>query len=275
MNTKRKQWLRLASAGLLVSTAAPGAYAQAAHPVDWDLLDEYCTECHNLDDQAGGIAFDLLPRDTLAADAETWELAIRKMRTGMMPPAGKPRPPRLLFDGFVANLETRMDEEAVAHPGPENAGMGRLNRAEYVNAVRDLLGYDASGIIATLPPDESAHGFDNLAEVLTISPTLIDAYVSVAMRIGREAVGDRSLIPMQIKYPAPGGGQTRHVEGLPLGTRGGMLVTHNFPLDAQYEIRVTSQGAGGVFNNQAFCPGGPELIVTMDGKPFEIEDPTK
>jgi hypothetical protein len=273
MTTKPKHWLRLISAGFLISSIC-GAYAQAVHSVvDWNVLDEYCTECHNLDDQAGGIAFDVLPRDALAADADTWELAIRKMRTGMMPPAGKPRPPRAVFDGFIASLENRMDDAAAARPGPHNAGMGRLNRAEYINAIRDLLAFDASGIVATLPPDESAHGFDNLAEVLTISPTLIDAYVGVAMRIGRESVGDRTLIPAQIKYPAPGGAQTRHVEGLPLGTRGGMLVTHNFPLDAQYEIRVTSRGAGGVFNNQDFCPVGPQVVVTMDGQPLAVEDP--
>lgn len=272
---KHKRRLKLAATGMgLFALTLSGVQAQAPHAeVDWGLLNTYCEECHNLDDQAGGIAFDVLPRDAIAGDAETWEMAIRKMRTGMMPPAGKPRPERGVLDGFVASLENRLDEEAVARPRPQSAGMGRLNRAEYTNAIRDLLTYDASGIISTLPPDVSLHGFDNLAEVLTVSPTLIDTYVGVAMRIGREAVGDRTLIPMQVKYAAPGGAQTKHVEGLPLGTRGGMLVTHNFPLDAQYEIRVNSQGAGGVFNSQAFCPGGPDVIVTLDGEPLEVEDP--
>jgi hypothetical protein len=275
MKTKHKQRRKLAASFVgLLALALPGVQAQPAHEaVDWNLLDTYCGDCHNFDDQAGGVAFELLPRDALATDAEIWEMAIRKMRTGMMPPAGKPRPVRAVFDGFVASLENRLDEEAVARPAPQSAGMGRLNRAEYTNAVRDLLAFDASGIVATLPPDESLHGFDNLAEVLSVSPTLIDSYVSVAMRISREAVGDRTLIPTQVKYPSPGGAQTRHVEGLPLGTRGGMLVTHNFPLDAQYEIRVNNQGAGGVFNNQAFCPGGPDIVVTLNGEPLDVENP--
>jgi hypothetical protein len=254
--------------GLQLSNAA---LAQEA--IDWALLDQYCSDCHNLDDQAGGIAFDLLPRDALASDAATWELAVRKLRAGMMPPAGKPRPERAVLDGFVATLENRLDHEALTHVTPGSASMGRLNRAEYTTAIRDLLGFDASGIVATLPADESAHGFDNVAEVLSVSPTLIDAYVGAAMRIGREAVGDRTLIPSQVKYSAPGGAQTKHVEGLPLGTRGGMLLTHNFPLDAQYEIRVNTQGAGGVFNNQAFCSGGPDIIVTLNGEPLDVDDP--
>lgn len=252
--------------------AVPLAHA-ADNAVDWTLLDEYCSECHNLDDQAGGIAFDLLQHDAIVGDADTWELAIRKIRTGMMPPAGKPRPERAVLDGFVASLANRLDAEQSVHPNPGSAGMGRLNRAEYRNVIRDMLAFDASGIVSQLPADESAHGFDNLAEVLSVSPTLIDSYVGAAMRIGREAVGDRTLIPTQVKYPAPGGAQTKHVEGLPLGTRGGMVVTHNFPLDAKYEIRVNTQGAGGVFNSQAFCSGGPDIVVMIDGEPVTVEDP--
>ena len=123
-----------------------------------------------------------------------------------------------------------------------------------------------------LPADETDEGFDNLAKSLSVSPTLIDAYVSVAMRLSRAAVGDRAMIPTQVQYPAPSGSQTSHREGLPLGTRGGMLVTHNFPLDAQYEIRVSGQGAGGVFNNQAFC-SGPSIVLTLNEIPLEVEDP--
>ncbi len=253
-----------------------GALAQptpSTPAVDWPLLDTYCGECHNLDDQAGGVAFDLMPRDALVADAETWELAIRKLRTGMMPPAGEPRPEPALLDSFAAQLETRLDTEHATQPHSGSAGMGRLNRAEYVNAIRDVLAFDASAIVATLPADVTEHGFDNMAQALSVSPTLIDAWAGAAMRIAREAVGDRTLIPTQVKYPGPGGGQAQHVEGLPLGTRGGMRVTHNFPLDAQYEIRVTTQGAGGVFNNQAFCSGGPAIVVMLDGEPLVVENP--
>jgi hypothetical protein len=254
--------------------AAPLALAQDSQAVDWSLLERYCFDCHNLDDQAGGVAFDLLPHEGLAADADTWELTIRKLRTGLMPPKGKARPERAVLDAFVHQLQNKLDGEQALHPNPGNEGMGRLNRAEYRNAIRDVLGFDASAIVATLPIDESEHGFDNLASVLSVSPTLIDSYVGVAMRIGREAVGDRSLIPTQVKYPGPGGDQRRQVEGLPLGTRGGMRVTHNFPLDAQYEIRVNTQG-GGILSGATFCSGGPDVVVTLDGEPLEVADASR
>jgi hypothetical protein len=253
-----------------------GALAQSADvnpAVDWSLVETYCGDCHNLDDQAGGVAFDLLSRDSLIDDAATWELAVRKLRTGMMPPAGKPRPAPAVLDGLAAQLEIRLDTEHAAHPVRGSAGMGRLNRAEYVNAIRDVLAFDAHSIVSTLPADVTEHGFDNMASALSVSPTLIDSWAGAAMRIAREAVGDRTLIPTQVKYPGGGGAQSQHVEGLPLGTRGGMLVTHNFPLDAQYEIRVTTQGAGGVFNNQAFCSGGPAVVVMIDGEPLTVENP--
>ncbi|MDR2188525.1 MAG: DUF1587 domain-containing protein, partial [Azonexus sp.] len=163
--------------------------AQDSQALDWALLERYCFDCHNLDDQAGGVAFDLLPREDLAAHADVWELAIRKLRTGLMPPKGKARPERAVLDQFVQQLETKLDTEQALQANPGNEGMGRLNRAEYRNAIRDVLGFDASAIVATLPNDESEHGFDNLASVLSVSPTLIDAYAGVAMRIGREAVG--------------------------------------------------------------------------------------
>jgi len=260
--------------GLVVTSLATAQTGQAParDAVEWALLDNYCSECHNFDDQAGGIAFEILSRDSLKSDAATWEKALRKLRTGLMPPSGKERPAHAELGDFIAHLESRLDTEQSQAPNPGDEGMGRLNRAEYINVIRDLLHYDASGIVATLPPDEAEDGFDNLATTLTVSPTLIEAYVGTAMRISREAVGDRAMIPTQIKYPAPGGSQTQHREGLPLGTRGGMLVTHNFPLNAQYEIRINTQGAGGIFNNQAFC-SGPSVVVTLNGQALEIEDP--
>ncbi|MFZ9585413.1 MAG: DUF1592 domain-containing protein [Pseudohongiellaceae bacterium] len=265
---------RVAAWGLVaLAVTVVGEGAEPA--VDWSLLDRYCSECHNLDDQAGGVAFDVLSREALAADAAAWEMAIRKIRTGMMPPAGEARPPRSELDGFTQALAARLDAEAATRPNPGQGGMGRLNRAEYRAAIRDLLAFDAGSLVAQLPADESAHGFDNLAEVLSVSPTLIDAYAGAAMRIGREAVGDRTLIPTQVKYPGPGGAQTRQVEGLPLGTRGGMLVTHTFPLDAEYEIVVGTQGAGGVFNPQAFCSAGPDVVVMLDGEPLSVENPAR
>jgi hypothetical protein len=258
----------------------PGAFlplfAVAVHGQslpDWNFIDSYCSECHNFDDQAGGLAFDIIDHDSLLANAETWELAVKKLRTGMMPPAGKERPADAALAGFVATLENRLDSEQSATPQPGNEGMGRLNRAEYINAVRDVLAFDAAGIVGKLlPPDVPEAGFDNLASSLSVSPTLIEAWTSVAMRIGREAVGDQSMIPTQVTYPAPDGDQSAHVEGLPLGTRGGMLVTHNFPLDAVYEIKAQLPRGGGVFNSQAFC-SAPEVAITLNGLPLQPENP--
>lgn len=256
--------------GLIWSLVSPGAFGQ--QHVDWEVLDKYCLDCHNLDDYAGGTAFDLLPRDELSADAELWELAIRKVRTGMMPPSGEPRPANAVLDDLTGGLAARLDREYEAAPNPGNEGVGRLNREEYQNAVRDLLDFDAAHIAKDLPGESEGEGFDNNIEVLSVSPTLIDAYASIGMRISREAVGDMTLVPSDIQYQAGSGNQTNHEEGLPLGTRGGMRVTHNFPLDGEYEITVNGRGAGGVFNNQAFCSGANQIIVSIDGEFVQIED---
>jgi hypothetical protein len=250
-----------------------GVAATKQPPKHWGVLGKYCTECHNTTDWAGGIAFDALSSEDIASDAETWEKAIRKLRTGMMPPPGKPRPERAVLDDFAGELAVRLDRVSTARPYPGTKSLHRLNRTEYANAVRDVLGLriDPSTL---LPADDSAEGFDNIADVLSVSPTLIQSYISAAMKISRWAVGDRSMQPTLVKYAAPAGlSQQEHIEGLPLGTRGGMRVTHNFPLDAEYEFRI-SAGTGFRFAGPA---GGPEprLDVTLNGEPIDVPDPRK
>ncbi len=242
--------------------------AVAPPHVDWELVDRYCTDCHNITDFAGGIAFDRLPRDSLASDADTWESVIRMVRTGMMPPAERPRPPRAALDQLTHALGAALDEEYARSPDPGHEGLARLNRAEYGNAVRDLLQFDASHIVANIPAESAGEGFDNNIELLSVSPTLIDAYASAAMRIGREAVGDVSLIPTEVEY-GPASGST---EGVPLGTRGGFAITHYFPVDARYQITVTNRG-GGFFSNQTFCPDGHRVVVSIDGELLTLDDP--
>ncbi|MBN1238556.1 MAG: DUF1592 domain-containing protein [Gammaproteobacteria bacterium] len=238
------------------------------------LLDEYCVECHNYAEFAGNVAFDTLELHDLPADAEIWERAVRKVRTGFMPPAGEPRPERAVLDRFAAELEARLDRAAAEAPNPGVEGLSRLNRVEYRNAVRDLLAYDASAMVASLPADDAIRGFDNIANALTVSPTLIQSYVNAAMKISREAVGDRSLVPGQVRYDAPAGlSQDRHLEGLPLGTRGGMLFTHNFPLDATYEFHVAGRGTG-VLSGQRFCPP-PKIDVALNGEPVDVDNPAE
>lgn len=237
--------------------------------VDWALLDEYCTDCHNATDFAGGVALDRLSRDSLVSDADTWEMVIRKVRTGMMPPADRPRPPRAALDQLTQALGVALDEEYARNPNPGHKGLARLNRAEYGNAVRDLLHFDASHIVANIPAESAGEGFDNNIELLSVSPTLIDAYASAAMRIGREAVGDVSLIPTEVEYGAADGTS----DGLPLGTRGGFAITHNFPVDARYRIKVGTRG-GGFFSNQTFCSDGYRVVVGIDGELLTLDNPS-
>jgi Protein of unknown function (DUF1592)/Protein of unknown function (DUF1588)/Protein of unknown function (DUF1585)/Protein of unknown function (DUF1587)/Protein of unknown function (DUF1595) len=245
-----------------------GSCAAGAQDINWALIDEYCTECHNLDDYAGNTAFDLLDHDSLATNANTWEMVIRKVRTGMMPPAGKPRPPRAALDELTQAVGATLDAEYARAPNPGSEGLARLNREEYRNAVRDLLQFDAAKIVANLPAESAGEGFDNNLELLSVSPTLIDAYAGAAMRISREAVGDLTLIPSEVEYPADGTGS----EELPLGSRGGLAIAHDFPLDARYQFTVGRRN-GGPFNTVS-CTGGSRVVVSVDGELVELEDPT-
>ena len=251
----------------LLLSLALGSVAAAQPAIDWALIDEYCSECHNADDFAGNTAFDVLPRDALAENADTWELAIRKVRTGMMPPAGKPRPPRAELDRLTQALGAALDKEYAGAPNPGNEGLARLNREEYRNAIRDLFHYDATAVVANIPGESAGEGFDNNIDLLSVSPTLIDAYASAAMRISREVVGDLSLIPSEVTYTAAEGS----AEGVPIGARNGFAVTHNFPLDARYQFSVANRG-GGIFATPS-CTGGNQIVVSIDGELVEPEDP--
>lgn len=245
----------------------------------WTLLEQYCVECHNSEDWAGKIAFDTLAFERIEHDAATWEAVVRKLRAGLMPPKGNPRPERAVLDGMVQWLGTGLDLAWEAAPNPGAKPAARLNRTEYRNAVRDLLAFDAGSLVRTLPADVSAGGFDNNADALSMSPTLLDAYLSVAMQISRQAVGDPATVPTQIEYSAGGGAsQQDYVEGLPLGTRGGMLVEHYFPVDAEYEFRVTANipvaGRGNDTGIMIWC-GGPKLEVMFNDVPLPVADPLR
>ncbi|MBM3819764.1 MAG: DUF1592 domain-containing protein [Acidimicrobiia bacterium] len=245
----------LCAAFVLLATAADAA-AQAV--TDAAFLKQYCITCHNSRLKTGGLALDALNPASVAADAETWEKVVRKVRTGMMPPSGVPRPPRAALDAFAASLEARLDRPSTSTAHLATPALHRLNRAEYTNAVRHLLDLEVD-VSSLLPADDSNEGFDNIADTLGVSPVLIQGYVSAAMKISRLAVGDRTAAPAQVTYAAPAGlVQDRHLDGLPLGTRGGLLVRHTFPLDAEYEFTVGGAGPP--------AGGGPPLDVTIDGQ---------
>ena len=235
----------LVLAGLTrVETQTPAASVQTSASPAQGVIDRYCATCHNPRTKAGGLAFDVFPVADASATPQTWEKVIRKLRTGMMPPSGAPRPDRATLDGLAATVESALDRAAAAAPTPGAPALHRLNRTEYGNAIRDLLDLpiDAAKL---LPGDDSSEGFDNQASVLGVSPALMQAYVTAAAKISRLAVGDPTISPDITTYVAPRGlSQAEHREGLPLGTRGGLVVQHIFPLDAEYEFRIGRAGGG-------------------------------
>ncbi len=241
------------------------------------VIDQYCVKCHNSEDFAGGIAFDLLSLSDMGHDAATWERAVRKLRAGLMPPRNNPRPERAVLDGMVQWLGTGLDLAWQVSPNPGAKPAARLNRTEYGNAVKDLLAFDAADLVRRLPADATAAGFDNIAQSLNMSSTLLEGYVSVAMQISKRAVGDAATAPTQIEYRASGGkAQQAYIEGLPLGTRGGMVIDHNFPVDAEYEFRVAANiaiaGRGNDTGRMIWC-GGPKLEVMFNGTSVPVADP--
>jgi hypothetical protein len=230
---------RRADTGAQRSAAGQTANDDAA------LVKQYCITCHNERTKSGGLVLDT-ELTKIAADRERWEKVVRKVKTGMMPPSGSPRPARDLLDAFAASMESRLDTVADPKASLDTPALHRLNRTEYTNAIRDLLDLEVD-VTPLLPADGSSEGFDNIAEALSVSPALIQGYVSAAMKISRLAVGDRTMVASQVVYPAPPAlAQDRHIDGLPLGTRGGMVIRHTFPLDAEYEFSVGGAAAGDV-----------------------------
>jgi mono/diheme cytochrome c family protein len=235
---------------------------------DAALVKQYCLGCHNERAKQGGLVLDADVAD-VAADRERWEKVVRKVRTGMMPPSGAPRPPRERLDAFAASMASRLDAVADLRAMLDTPALHRLNRTEYANAIRDLLDTTVD-VSPLLPADGSSEGFDNIAEALSVSPALIQGYVSAAMKISRLAVGDRTMAPSQVVYAAPPAlAQDRHIEGMPLGTRGGMVVNHTFPLDAEYEFTIGGGGGGG----GGFAGGGAGgTDITIDGARLTVQN---
>ena len=199
----------------------------------------YCVTCHNDKLKTGGLALDRPDLADVAAHADVWEKVIRKVRTGMMPPAGVPRPNAAERDELLSSLVATLDRAARTNPNPGRPLVHRLNRTEYTNAIRDLLAVDVD-VSTMLPADDSSAGFDNNADVLGVSPVLLESYLTAAERISALALGDRSLPPAgEIYRVRQDESQDRHVPGLPLGTVGGILIDTTLPLDGEYQFRVT------------------------------------
>jgi cytochrome c551/c552 len=245
---------KLGLVGLVVFSALAAAQTGGA------VLERYCAYCHNEKLKTGGLDLTKLNVSHPGGAAQEWEKVVRKLRAGMMPPAGMPRPDRATINAFAASLESGLDQAAAARPNPGRPALHRLNRVEYANSVHDLLGLDID-VAALLPADDMSHGFDNMAEVLNLSPTLMEGYIRAAGKISRAAVGDPGISPLVETYHIPQAfSQTRHVEGTPFGTRGGIAVRHNFPADGEYSFKMTFY----------YSSIGPMFGASQKGEQIEI-----
>ena len=242
-------WRRVRPAALLVAavgmaagagpTAVEGRQAAQEPETYRVLLDGYCVGCHSDRLRTGGLTLQSIDVGVVVANAAVWEKVIRKLRVGSMPPARRPRPDSAVARRFVSYLETTIDADAAARPHPGRPAPHRLNRTEYANAIRDLFGVEVD-VRSALPADDSGYGFDNIADVLSFSPGLLDRYLIAANRIGRLVVGDPTLTPVTEVYRvSPYLWQDgRMSEDLPFGSRGGSSVQHHFPVDGEYVIKV-------------------------------------
>jgi len=220
----------LIGAGLLLGQNAGGS-AQSPRAV----LDQYCVTCHNEKTKTAGLMLDKMDPARVAQNAEAWEKVVRKLRAGMMPPQGLPRPSAPAYEALTVALEDELDRAAAAKPKLAAPGVHRMNRTEYANAIRELIGLDIDPA-AYLPADDTSYGFDNVESGLQVSPALVEGYVSAASKLSRQALGHETAPGRKIYYTREDYSQEEQVDGLPFGTRGGMLVHHYFPADGEYVI---------------------------------------
>ena len=259
-------------AALAAALAAGQTAPRMSAAVQRATVDQYCVGCHNQKAKTGGLALDTVDLTRAGDNAETLEKVIRKLRAGMMPPAGAKRPDPSTYEALASSLEAGVDQAAATKPAVVPPGVHRVNRVEYANSVRDLLGVDVDPA-AFLPVDDASSGFDNQAGTLTLSPALVEGYVSAAGRISRLALGHETALAEK-RYVIPGDrSQETHVEGLPLGTRGGALFSYYFPADGEY---VISWYPVRDYNGQLFAANrkGEKVEVLLDGERlglFEVD----
>jgi hypothetical protein len=266
-------WIGIALVGASYLQAAsqelssPSAPALSQHRA---LLNRYCVTCHNEKLRTAELMLDKIDVENVSRDALVWEKILLKLRTGAMPPASMPRPDKATYESFSLYLETELDRAAAANPDPGRPVLHRLNRAEYTNAIRDLIGLKIDPEII-LPRDPSSrYGFDNIGEGLTVSPLLMERYLSAARKISRLAIGDPTIRPATETYTLPENFEQndRVSEDLPFGSRGGTAIRHYFPLDGEYVVQIYLSRDGDTLHS------GPirgfnkptEIDVRLDGE---------
>ena len=267
MTARQIFWAAVVAASLSLGVASTGA--SQPHASGLELLDSiitrYCLACHNHRIRTAGLTLANLRDVDVADEAEILEKVLHKLRVGEMPPAGRPRPDAAAVTQLVNWLETELDAAAVRRPNPGSPVIHRLNRAEYRNAIRDLLGLDLDHA-RDLPADDSGYGFDNIGDVLTVSPVHIEKYISSARRIARLAVGTVAPRSVVERYESAPGAANEAIDGLPPNESGGILFRHYFPFDANYSILVRVRGRQD--------PGlpAPKLDVRVDGSRVRLFD---
>lgn len=276
----------VAGLGAIVGAADParaaavpaGTSPPEAHDPNWKTVEDYCFNCHNTTDWDGKIAFDTLSADGVPQESKIWETAIKKLRSGLMPPPTEKQPERAAVQRMVNWLETTLDKAQEAAPYTGYVPLRRLNRREYANAVHDLLGLQIDAA-QWLPQDPVKDDFDNNAEQLQMNASFMDQAVTASRSIALLAVGDPKSVPLETTYglvpnmilslaaaPATGSGnQRRYKDGMPFGTRGGMSVLHNFPADGEYVLTIGDMALARTVPNMEF---ENTVIALLDGKEF-------
>jgi len=257
--------LRLKAAGGQTPPAA-----RPAAPEHRAVLDRFCVTCHNARLRTAGLLLDQADVGRPEADAAVWEKVLHKLRAREMPPAGVPHPDDATYSWLAAYLETALDAAAAAHPNPGRPGAYRLNRFQYANSIRDLIGLEIDAA-ALLPADDSGYGFDNIGDVLTVSPVLLEKYLSAAATVSRLAVGDPAIAPTSTDYAVPPATvqSERDNRDLPIGSRGGLAVHHHFPLDAEYVVKVRLQ-RGKDATTIVGMSDEHQLDVRLDGRRIKL-----
>ena len=267
---------RIAGAFAVVSLWIGGYQVVAAQTASVDgqaVLKRYCLGCHSGRTPSAGLSLEHVDPTDPVADVETFEKILLKLQTGMMPPAGSLQPDGDTRRSLIADLESRIDEAYEARPSPGRPVLHRLNRGEYANAVRDLLGVEVD-VDGLLPADDMSQGYDNMSDVLTVSPTLLESYLTAAGKISRLAIGDPDATPSVETYVVPQAfSQMRHVPETPFGTRGGIAVRHHFPADGSYVFRLSFYFASiGAFFGDNIPAEGEQIEIAVNGERVALLD---
>src|SRR5262245_9915287 len=266
---------RIAILGALLACALGlTVLAQAQRPAPAAVLEKYCITCHNTRLKTAGLVLDTTELTRVSSRPELWEKVVRKLRSSAMPPAGSPRPDEATYDSVATFLETELDRGAAARPRPGTVPLfHRLSRTEYQNAIRDLLGIGAMpkemDYSVLLPADNISSGFDNIADLLFVSPSTMERYLDAARKVSRLAVGDPEMpLMVNIHKLHPEQLQDARVEELPFGTRGGLAIRSYFPVDGDYEVSLDMAGTARDPNEIEISVDGERMqLVTLGGLP--------